>query len=193
MPRIVDYPQVIEHATARLGFASAYFNSGAFTYPRDAAIEIVGWVGPDDPSIRVELQPALVRAPRPYEASLSRALTSAWLDHLSGDAWVMPKAHWSFELDHGNGGWLPEALRDAGVDPVSLHGLTSAAAVAFAPGEAEAFESLAQRLLKHLVTSDFAVLFPDYRHLVTLHHHKQVWWQTPDAQLARTLRSTPLD
>jgi hypothetical protein len=38
-----------------------------------------------------------------------------------------------------------------------------------------------------LQASDFAVLFPDHPHLVTLHHHKQLWWQTRDIELAGIL------
>lgn len=189
MPRIIDYSQVIDRAIGKLGLVSAYYNSGAFTYPRGEAVEIVGWIGPDDPTIHEALRPSIARITAPYEANLASSLERVWGDHIHGEAWVLPKAHWSFELEHGHGGWMRSALQDVGVDPASLEGLTNAPAIAFDRVEQGAFVRFVTSLLTCLVNSDFAVIFPDHRHLVTLHHHKQVWWQTPDAPFAQMLRS----
>jgi hypothetical protein len=39
-----------------------------------------------------------------------------------------------------------------------------------------------------LTASDFAIAFPRRAVLCTLHHHKQLWWQTTDTGLADALR-----
>ena len=49
-------------------------------------------------------------------ANLVKRLMTLWPAVIDGPAWVMPKSHWAFELDHGNGGWLGPALRAVGVD-----------------------------------------------------------------------------
>ena len=185
MARVVDYPLVLARAEL-LGLRQAYYNAGAFAYPPDEAVRVVGWVGPDDPTVRVDRGFTLVPTPEPYAANLARRLGEIWPAVVGGEAWVMPKSHWSFELGHGNGDWLAPALAAAGVDPDALRPRTDGSAVAFAPGD-PAVLVLVEALLDGLKMSDFAVLFPDHRHLVTVHHHRQLWWQTPDASLADRL------
>jgi hypothetical protein len=61
------------------------------------------------------------------------------------------------------------------------------AALGFELGERAGFESLVAQLLSNLRTSDFMVAFPGRAALCTVHHHKQLWWQTTDAALHETL------
>ncbi|MGN6724951.1 MAG: hypothetical protein ACTHLZ_03460 [Tepidisphaeraceae bacterium] len=184
MPRVVDYAQVLEQAR-QSNLLSAYYNSGSFKFPNGDSVQIVGWLGPDDPTIRPDLPAQLVRVDVPYEKHLTDKLINAW-QRIAAPAWVMPKSHWAFELDHGNGRWMAPALSAIGIDPETLRHRTDGSAVAFLPGEA-GLAGLVQTLLMNLVSSDFAILFPGQRHLVTIHHHKQLWWQTPDAHFAGTL------
>jgi hypothetical protein len=53
-------------------------------------------------------------------------------------------------------------------------------------------ESLVSQLLTHLRTSDFMLAFPGGPVLCTVHHHKQLWWQTTDAGLHEALMRFPL-
>lgn len=185
MAFIIDYQHVLSR-TRELGLRCAYYNSGAFTYPTERAphVRIVGWIGPDDPTIRADLPATLVRVHEPYEANLARKLIAVWKSDIDGPAWVLPKSHWNFELDHGSRAWLPGVVESIGVDAGMLEGRTNAAAIEFSPARSHALETLLTALLTHLTGSDFAVLFPHHSHLVTVHHHKQLWWQTEDAALA---------
>ncbi len=184
---IIDYQHVLARMRA-LGFRSAYYNSGAFAFAStDAQQTIVGWIGPDDPTIRPDLPATLVRVPAPYEDRLAEKFLTIWPARLDGPAWMVPKSHWSFEMDHGSRTWLPGVIERAGVDPGLLESRTNAAAIEFSPDEAPSLSIVVQSLLSHLESSDFAILFPHHAHLVTVHHHKQLWWQTRDAQFAAYL------
>lgn len=186
MPTIIDYPTVLATAQS-LGLRCVYPNSGAFAHARGADVRIVGWLGPDDPTIRADLPATFRRFPEPYATSLANRLVEVWRAHLGGPAWVMPKAHWSYELDHGNHVWLPDALTQIGIDPRSLQALTTGAAIEFVHTDQRLFGQFVAELLEKLVGSDFAVLFPQHAHLVTVHHHKQLWWQTADVAFASIL------
>ena len=183
--RIVDYADVCKRADT-LGLISAYYNTGAFTFPAGETVHIVGWVGGVDSTIRPGL--ATVAVGEPVAANLVKRLMAMWPGEIDGPAWVMPKSHWAFELDHGNGGWLGPALAAVGVDPELLRPLTDGAAIEFEPGDA-AISGLLETLLTHLTASDFAILFPRHRHLVTVHHHVQLWWQTADENWVERLKS----
>jgi hypothetical protein len=182
---IIDYQHVLSR-TREMGLRCAYYNSGAFTYPTDRAqdVRIVGWIGPEDPTIRADLPATLVRVRPPYEANLTRKLIEIWKSEIDGPAWVLPKSHWSFELDHGSDAWLPGVIESIGVDPGMLEKRTNAAAIEFSQKQSDSLETTLTALLTHLRSSDFAVLFPHHSHMVTVHHHKQLWWQTEDEALA---------
>ncbi|MGC4030752.1 MAG: hypothetical protein QM754_03235 [Tepidisphaeraceae bacterium] len=190
MPTIIDYADVLQQATT-LGLQSAYYNTGAFTFPRGAAVEVFGWMGPDDASIRPEFAKLAVKVPPPHPANLAAAFSRAWPAVVNDPAWLMPKSHWAFELDHGNGPWLAPALELIGVNPEDLRPRTDGAAIAFSPGE-PGLAALLTTLLSNLKTSDFAILFPNLPHLVTVHHHQQLWWQTTDLLLPDLLRALPM-
>ena len=181
--RVVDYADVCKQAET-LGLVSAYYNTGAFTFPAGESVHIVGWVGGADSTIRPGLTTVSVEAP--VAVNLVNRLMTLWPEVIDGPAWVMPKSHWAFELDHGNGAWLGPALTAVGVDPEILRPRTDGTAIEFDPGD-PATGGLLETLLTRLTASDFAVLFPRHRHLVTVHHHVQLWWQTPDAELVHRL------
>ena len=187
MPIIIDYPQVLERMQ-RLGFTCNYHNGGAFSFPKGTAQHVVAHVGPPDTTIRPAALPFAIPVPPPYERNLARLATHAWQHHLSGLVWVMPLAHWAFELDPATQPWFPKLLRDLGLDPTPLVGLNTAAAIEFAPTEADPFERLVEALLTHLQSSDFALAFPGHPVLCTLHHHKQLWWITTEEPIAGRLR-----
>lgn len=176
MPRLIDYPTVLQTMTAA-GCRCVYYNAGAFTPGRQDEIGITGWIGPDDPTIRLDLPAAIERVEPPYGANLSEKLAAAWLADYAGPAWVMPASHWAYELDFGSVAWLPAALREVGIDPAVLKLFTRADALEFQPTDRAAFVGFVTALLDQLAASDFTVVFPGRRAVVTLHHHKQVWWQ----------------
>lgn len=186
MPGIVDYPTVLKRMQ-EMGLRCLYHNSGAFGFASDVTTHAIGWIGPDDPTIRPAARPLVRSVPPPYEIRLTQLILRAWKEILPGPLWLMPKSHWAYELEFGNVGWLPGALRSTGIDPAPLASLNNAAAAAFEPGEEDLFIPLAEALLKHLAGSDFAIAFPGRPVLCTLHHHKQLWWITTDKVVAGEL------
>ena len=180
MPRIIDYSIVLERMTQE-GFVSLYYNSGAFGFPPGVTPKIVGLVGPDDPSIREALRPSIVQVSPPYQSNLARTLKETWQKELPGTLWLMPKSHWAYELDFGNREWLPEALASIGIDPTTLQKLTNATAIEFDVDESDALARFTESLFTHLQGSDFSAAFPGRQAICTLHHHKQIWWQTTQA------------
>ena len=101
----------------------------------------------------------------------------------------MPKSNWAYELDFGSKAWLPDALRAAGVDPAPLEGRTNSPALEFSIDEADRVTPLIQTLLLNLKGSDFALGFPGRPVACTIHHHKQIWWISNDADLIGRLES----
>jgi hypothetical protein len=184
MPTVVNYEQVLTVAD-RMRLRSVYYNSGAFDFG-SAPTHIVGWLGPDDPTLRSDLQALTARVSIPYARNLSTALMHAWRTLLPGTAWVLPKSHWSFELQHAHRPALHAALRALAIDVAHLSSLPSAAAaLAFEPDEANALGTLVETIFTENVSSDFALLFPDRPAILTLHHHQQIWLQTTDPILAQ--------
>ena len=182
MARIVDYEHVLKRMEAD-GFRSLYHNSGAFGFARGADVKYAGWVGPADASIRAEARAYLRQIEPPYEANLSRGAGEVWIEYLPGPAWVMPMSHWSYEMDFGSRDWMPAALNAAGVDGDELVTRANGAALEFDVGERGDLETLVGQLLSNLRTSDFMLAFPGRPALCTVHHHKQLWWQTTDKSL----------
>lgn len=168
---------------------SLYYNSGAFGFAEGVAVQSVGWVGPDDSSLRPEARELAVRVAPPYETTLGALVVRAWQDYLPGKVWLMPKSHWAYELDFGSRDWMPSLLEHAGIDSSLLQSRTNAAAIEFNLTEAGAFRHLVEGLLRMLLGSDFAIVFPGRQVICTLHHHKQVWWQSDDAVLIESLRA----
>lgn len=186
VPRIVNYERVLQRMTAE-GFRSLYHNSGAFGFARGPDVKYAGWVGPADAAIRAEARPFLRQVAPPYEANLARGAGEVWTSHLPGAAWVMPMSHWSYELDFGSREWMPAALAAAGVDGEELVMRANGAALEFEVGNRALFETLVAQLLGNLRTSDFMLAFPGRPALCTVHHHKQLWWQTTDVGLHESL------
>ncbi|MDB5325511.1 MAG: hypothetical protein JWM57_1080 [Phycisphaerales bacterium] len=186
MARIVDYADVLRQVEI-LGLRCVYYNTGALGFPAGETPHIAGWLGPDDPTIRPEMAANSVRVPLPYPKNLAEKLGNVWPAVIDGEAWLMPKSHWAFELDHGNGPWLAPALRAVGIDPEMLRPRTTGDAIAFTPGE-DGLSGLVETLLQNLNTSDFSVLFPRHRLLLTIHHHQQLWWQAAEQETAQKLQ-----
>ena len=186
MPWIVDYAQVLEQMRGQ-GLRSLYYNSGAFGFPEGAGVESIGWIGPDDPTLRPQARATGRTVPAPHERNLSRLVVRAWQAHFPGKLWLMPKSHWAYELDFGSRDWMPALLEHAGVDSGLLQPRTNAAAIEFASHETEALAHVVEGLLRMLFGSDFAIAFPGHPVTCTLHHHKQVWWTGSDRQLIAAL------
>ena len=188
MPSIVDYPGVLERMCGQ-GLRSLYFNSGAFGFPDGVATTSVGWIGPEDPTLRAAARELTTTVLPPFERTLARHVSNAWRQFLPGKVWLMPKSHWAYELDFGSRGWMPRALGRAGIDAAALQPRTNAAAIEFDYGESNRFDELVQILLEKLSGSDFALAFPGHPVVCTLHHHKQVWWTSTDFSLIDRLRT----
>jgi len=188
VPKLIEYEQVVEHMTA-LGMRSLYYNSGAFGPIDTSPTKFVGWIGPDDPSIRPEALAAARRVPAPCELKLVELVGRAWREFFPGPAWIMPKSHWAYELDFGSKQWMPAALAQLGIDAANLAPRTNAPAIEFDLSEFTLFHQFVQTLLENLRGSDFALAFPDHPTLCTIHHHKQIWWVTTDARELEQLSS----
>lgn len=186
MPRMLAY-DVLQAEMDRQHFRSLYYNSGAFGFPNRSQVRTVAWIGPEDPTIRPAAIPFVRRVGPPYESVLAEMAVSVWRDMLPGPLWLMPMSHWAFELGHGSRAWLPQVLQSIGVDPAPLDSQTTGSPIEFAPGEIEPLRVLTQQLLEHLTGSDFMLVFPSRPVLCTLHHHKQLWWQTTDLALYQIL------
>lgn len=188
MPWIIDYPLVLDQMRAQK-LKCFYHNSGAFGFADSMPAHIVGWIGPGDATIRPEMLEHAQPVGEPYEENLTRLAKRAWRELLPGRAWVMPASHWAYELDFGSREWMPAILERIDVDPGLLAGRNTAAAIEFSADEVEPFTLLVHRLLEMLHGSDFTLAFPNRPALCRLHHHKQLWWMSSDAELAGGLRA----
>lgn len=187
MPWIIDYSVVLDQMRQHR-FKSLYYNSGAFGFPPEAQPQTIGWIGPEDSTIKPEMLALAKKILPPHEENLAKLLIRAWQELLPGKIWVMPMSHWSYELDFGSREWMPALLESIGLDPGQLSTRNNAAAIEFAQTESAAVEHFTQRLLQMLTASDFAIAFPRRPVLCSLHHHKQLWWQTTDPAVAESLR-----
>ena len=165
------------------GLESLYFNSGAFGFPRRTTTYSIGWIGPDDPTIRPDARAMIRAVAPPWEENLTALALQIWREHLPGDVWVMPKSHWGFELDHGSAEWMPAALKDVEIDSSILASRTDGSAIEFTIDEAVQFEKFLHTLLTRLMGSDFLIAFPDRGTICTVHHHRQLWWTTTDEKI----------
>jgi hypothetical protein len=186
MPRIIDYADVLARMTSD-GFRSLYHNSGAFGFPPDRETFARGWIGPADSTIRPDARAIVHSIPPPHEANLAALTTGVWLKVLPGVAWVMPKSHWSYELDFGSKAWLPGLLNEIGIDSQLLVPRNNAAALEFASDESESFARFIEGLLQNLLGSDFSLAWPGRAIVATVHHHKQIWWITSNLDLPKHL------
>jgi hypothetical protein len=173
MPAIVDYDNVKQRMAER-GYVSLYHNSGAFGFSPETTIQTVGWIEADDPTIR-DAARSLTR----HVPSIVQLLPGV-LNRLNSDVWLMPKSHWHYEMHFGNRELLEEIL------PVAINLLrerNDGSAIAFARSEYAKLIEITRRLLNGLRGSDFMLAFPDANTLCTIHHHKQLWWQTTDVSI----------
>jgi hypothetical protein len=184
---IIDYAVVVERMRQQK-FKCNYYNSGAFGFADPAGVKHVGWVGPDDPTLRPAAREVARAGPPPYEENLASLLIDTWQKHFPGRVWVMPMSHWSYELDFGSREWMPAVIEHIGIDPGLLQGRNNGAAIEFSTAEAHHLRHFVQRLLEMLQTSDFMLAFLDKPILCTLHHHKQLWWSTNDPAVLKCLQ-----
>lgn len=190
VPCIIDYDDVQRSREAD-GFRSLYYNSGAFGFSPDVerSVKTIAWIGPEDPTIRPAAHAFVRRVAPPHPQTLARLAAEIWEKHLPGPAWVMPMSHWSFELEHGHRSFMPALLRQIKIDPDALSARNTGDAIEFALAERGMFEMLTGNLLENLKASDFAIAFPGRTVLCMLHHHQQLWWQTPTDALHAALEA----
>jgi hypothetical protein len=185
MPRVVDYPAVLRHMLDR-GMRSLYHNSGAFGFNPAVVTHTVGWIGPDDPTIRPAARQFTRQVPPPYTGNLLRLAEAAW-ETIGGPAWLMPTSHWAYELEFGDP-LIASGLRKLGIDPNSLATCNQASAIEFLPTDSEPFfAAMIGEVIRHTGNSDFALAFPDRPIVATIHHHRQIWWTSPDTPLIEIL------
>ncbi len=147
--RIIDYDVVLQRLTGK-GLVCNYHNSGAFAFGREVETKIIGWIGPEDLTIREAMLPQIMRVPAPYPANLARLAARVHVELLGDAVWAMPMSHWAYELEFGSGSWMPNLLAGVGVDAADLRTRNNAAAVEFAAGEA-GFDIFVRGLLERLV------------------------------------------
>jgi hypothetical protein len=186
LPWIIDYQIVLEQMRQQR-LKCLYYNSGAFGFPPDAPVHTIGWIGPRDETIRPAALPFTRQVAAPHEENLASLARRAWGQLLPGRAWIMPMSHWAYELDYGSREWMPQLIESVDLDPGMLEGRNNGAAIEFSPEEGQAFDDFVRRLLEMLLGSDFMLAFPGRPVLCTVHHHKQLWWTTPDESLAAGL------
>jgi hypothetical protein len=186
MIALIDYREVPNHLSTH-GLRCNYPNGGAFGFPAARRAFIRAWVGPVDSTIRAEVRAEARQIDAPFEVNLARLLQLAWQRVLPGNAWIMPGSHWSFELRHGSRDWLPDLIRSIGLDPEALALRTDGSAIEFPSDESQKLREFVQTLLEKLQGSDFFIAFPGHPIIGTLHHHKQIWWVTPDVGLLASL------
>jgi hypothetical protein len=184
---VVDYDRVLEVLLGQ-GLKSLYHNSGAFGFPPGVKTHTVGWIGPPDSTIRPEARQFTRQIQAPYGKTLSELALRVWQGVVPGAVWAMPRSHWAYELDFGSRDWLPGVLGGVGVDPAGLTSLSTGAAIEFLPEGGNEFGSFLAHLLDNLSgSSDFQLAWPGRPLLCTVHHHKQLWWTTPDEELFRRI------
>ena len=187
MARIVDYDTVLQTLLGQ-GLKSLYYNSGSFGFPPGVTTHTLGWVGPPDPTIRPEALAVAKQIPQPHVQNLTALALRAWRECAPGVIWVMPRSHWAYELDFGSREWMPAALASVGIDGKELEPLTTGAAIEFQPEQADEFRGFLSSLLENLSgSSDFQLAWPSRPLVCTVHHHKQLWWTTPDDALHRAI------
>ena len=189
MPRIIEYPNV-QQQMADQGLVCLYPNSGAFGYAKDIATHAVGWIGGEDSTIRPAARALAVVVPTPIEPTLADLATTAWRTMFPGPVWIMPKAHWAYELDFGSAAWMPGLLGQIGLDADSLSPRHDGTAVEFSLDEPAGFAMLVEGLLTYLLGSDFQMCFPGHDVVCTIHHHKQLWWTSRNEGPIRQLRAS---
>jgi hypothetical protein len=182
VPWIIDYQHVLEQMQSQQ-MRCLYYNSGAFGFASDASAQSIAWIGAEDPSIKPGAREFVRQILEPYESNLATHAADVWQAHLRGRAWIMPMSHWAYELDYGAPVWLPPLLEHIGIDPGLLQGRNNAAAIEFSPDERVDFQFMVHRLLEMLSGSDFMIAFPNQPVLCMIHHHRQLWWSTPDPRL----------
>jgi hypothetical protein len=182
MPRIIDYPTVLQRMT-KLGYRSLYFNSGAFGFERGVETLSRGWIGPPDRSIRESARAIVRQASAPFALTMTTSMIDVWSKSVPGPLWLMPKSHWAYELDFGHRDWLPAVLQQIGIDPAALAGLNNAVAIEFTESDKSEFVYIVIELLNRLVTSDFQSVFLDHSTICTVHTRCQLWWTTTSARV----------
>jgi hypothetical protein len=192
MPWIIEYDVVLEHMRER-GFKCNYHNSGAFAFANASAVQPLGWIGPPDETIRPDARKLTRRINSPYEENLAKLCTKVWREHFPSRVWAMPMSHWSYELNYGSRDWMPALIENVELDPGLLEGRNNAAAIEFSLEESPQLEYFIQRLLEMLLGSDFMLAFVGKPVLCTVHHHKQLWWQTTDPAILSTLEGAVRD
>ena len=178
MPRVVEYSQVLARLTSD-GLVCNYYNGGAFGFASGAIVR--GWIGQTDQSIRQQMRENIRIVP---EDKLVNLAIRAWVEILGGNAWVMPGSSWSYELNFGARGWLPNLLQSVGIDSNELADRTDAAAIEFTPVERQECQAFISGLLTKLSGSDFTLAFAGRKAVCTIHHHRQLWWVTNARDLA---------
>jgi hypothetical protein len=180
LPKIIDYPIAHEKLIAQ-GLRCHYHNSGAFGFASDVETFVRGWIGLPDETIKPEMQKHVRQVDEPFEKNITRGLLE-FSTGLTGPAWLMPKSHWAYELQFGNQKWMPALLSQIGIDAQQLQDRNTADVIEFSSHERESLEIFAHGLLGNLHGSDFLIAFPGHNILCTIHHHKQLWWITTDAE-----------
>jgi hypothetical protein len=186
MPRIIDY-SVVQQRMQECGFVSLYHNSGAFGFPQETKVEVIGWIGNDDPTIRESARPLTRQIPPPLEPNLVGLLQQVVLSSLTTEPWLLPKSHWHYELHFGNRELLESLLPHINIDPADLRDRNDGSAIAFSRDETNLLMQTTQRLLEGLTGSDFLLAWPNQQTLCTIHHHKQLWWQSAQSRFSSIL------
>jgi len=178
----IEY-KIALHRLEQQGLVCNYFNGGAFGFAKGAEVNVLGWIAGDDPTIHPQLRAYIRQFPPPQEQNMARAASAVWVNELAGPAWIMPLSHWAFELDFGGKNWLPTLIKSIGIDPTVLASRSDASPLEFQPPDQPHLLRFVQTLLENLASSDFMLAFPSHPALCTIHHHKQLWWTSPDKRL----------
>ncbi len=175
---IIDYPKLLA-AAADVGLECVYPNGAAFA-PKQPW-HVAGWVTSDDTSLRPAFRDKVVR--RQPEDLPQLTATASFEVLRAQEVWLAPVHHWAAELDHGDdaaGG----STRD--LFPPELAGRTQADGLRLTA--ADQLHSVLAALLPRLWKTDFTLLLPSVPVVITLHHHRQIWFRCEAEAMTQRLQ-----
>jgi hypothetical protein len=177
MPSRFDY-QTLLQTLAGQGIRSVYHHGGAFEFD-SPDVHFRGWLTQPDPTIR----PALRDLTRLLPTDKVIDATIHLLTEAGDRVCLLPTSHWAHELEaHA---WIEELLASQSFDSTPYRGLNRAEPIIYVlPAERDGLRRVLASMLERLSESDFSLVVPGAALLGTVHHHRQVWWRTPDVHWA---------
>jgi hypothetical protein len=178
---IIPFEQLSQRLAA-YGIRPRYSNSGRFDFEPGVQVQRRCLMAGPDASIRASLRPCCADL---HTAEEVAAATAGHLAELgAAPLYLVPHVHWEHEmLDHCPEVWR-QVLQLAG-QPSDDPGLTGGNAVEL-EARGTPLAAMIRLLLQGLQQAD-ALLLGELPLIVKVHHHRQVWFSSPDTALLPVL------